>query len=146
MSLIHLVRATRNKSSELRIAAGSRNFIISAEIMNDQSPVTRIANFSYRIFYGPERNDVINLITWQKDVLEYDGCRTKAPTNLNHGNSKASPHYPERRQINLWDICEYLAHARGRAHTHVVVFLARNDQLMFDRFDYLNTIDVIQAV
>lgn len=68
--LIHLERATRNKSSELRIAAGSGNFIISAEIMNGQSPVTRIANFSYRIFNGPERNDVINLTRWHKDVLE----------------------------------------------------------------------------
>jgi hypothetical protein len=69
-SLIHLARATRSKSSGLRTAASSRHFIISAEIINGQSTVTRIANFSYRIFNGPERYDVINLIRWQKDALE----------------------------------------------------------------------------
>jgi hypothetical protein len=87
-SLIHLAKATRNKSSGLRIAASSGHFIISAEIMNGQSTVTRTANFSYRIVNGPERYDVINLIGWQKDVLEQGGCGTKAQTNLNHGNSK----------------------------------------------------------
>jgi hypothetical protein len=56
--------------------------------MNGQTPVTSIADCSYRIFIDPERNDIINLIRWQKDGLEQGGCGTKAPTNLNHGKSK----------------------------------------------------------